>query len=114
MRLVLGLKAKTTDTRGRAGGEVEAIGRDVTQFKAGDQVLAFRGMRFGTYAQYICMREDALLLLKPDHVTYDDAAAVSFGGTTACIFLEKEYPAGTQGSDLRSVRCGWDVSRTAC
>ena len=82
-------KAKTTDTRGRAGGEVEAIGRDVTQFKAGDQVLAFRGMRFGTYAQYICMREDALLLLKPDHVTYDDAAAVSFGGTTALHFLRK-------------------------
>ena len=35
------------------------------------------------------MREDALLLLKPDHVTYDDAAAVSFGGTTALHFLRK-------------------------
>ncbi|MGV2786880.1 zinc-binding dehydrogenase, partial [Clostridium perfringens] len=70
-------------------GEVEAIGKNVTRFKVGDQVLAFRGMRFGTYAQYICMREDALLLLKPDHVTYDDAAAVSFGGTTALHFLRK-------------------------
>ncbi|WP_339294645.1 NAD(P)-dependent alcohol dehydrogenase [Paenibacillus sp. FSL W7-1279] len=90
MRLVLGLRKPRQPILGvELAGEVEAIGRDVTQFKVGDQVLAFRGMRFGTYAQYICMREDALLLLKPDHVTYDDAAAVSFGGTTALHFLRK-------------------------
>ncbi|OME90718.1 MULTISPECIES: NAD(P)-dependent alcohol dehydrogenase [Paenibacillus] len=90
MRLVLGLRKPRQPILGvELAGEVEAIGKDVTRFKVGDQVLAFRGMRFGTYAQYICMREDALLLLKPDHVTYDDAAAVSFGGTTALHFLRK-------------------------
>ncbi|WP_098748309.1 NAD(P)-dependent alcohol dehydrogenase [Paenibacillus sp. EZ-K15] len=90
MRLVLGLRKPRQPILGvELAGEVEAIGKDVTRFKVGDQVLAFRGMRFGTYAQYICMREDAFLLLKPDQVTYDDAAAVSFGGTTALHFLRK-------------------------
>ena len=37
---------------------MEAVGQEVTRFKIGDQVLAFRGMQFGTYAQYICMHED--------------------------------------------------------
>lgn len=90
MRLVLGLRRPRQPILGvELAGEVEALGKGVTRFKIGDQVMAFRGMRFGTYAQYICMPEDGMVLLKPTHVTYDEAAAISFGGTTALHFLRK-------------------------
>lgn len=90
MRLVLGLRKPRQPILGvELAGEVEAIGQDVTRFKIGDQVLAFRGMRFGTYAQYICMHEDGMIVMKPEHVTYDDAAAIFFGGTTALHFFKK-------------------------
>lgn len=90
MRLILGFRKPRQSILGvELAGEVEAAGKGVTRFKPGDKVFAFRGMRFGTYAQYICMREDGLLTLKPDHVSYEEAAAVSFGGTTALHFLRK-------------------------
>src|SRR5690349_14287870 len=38
-------------------GEIEAIGRDVTQYQAGDQVYGYTGLGMGTYAEYICLAE---------------------------------------------------------
>ena len=68
-------------------GEVEAVGDAVKRFKPGDQVFAFPGAGYGCHAEYRTMPEDGLIARKPASVTFDEAAALSFGGTTALSFL---------------------------
>jgi len=70
-------------------GEIEAIGEDVTRFQIGDPVYAFTGTRFGTYAAYTCLREDSVMALKPSNITYEQAAAIPYGGLLALDFLRK-------------------------
>lgn len=70
-------------------GEVESVGKDVRNFEVGDQVFAFTGAQMGCYAEYKCMRADAAVALKPANLSYDEAAAMSFGGTTALSFFQR-------------------------
>ncbi|MGH2436410.1 MAG: NAD(P)-dependent alcohol dehydrogenase [bacterium] len=70
-------------------GTVESVGKDVRKFKVGDPVFAFSGLRMGCYAEYKCMPEDGSVALKPPSLTYEEAAAISFGGTTALDFFRK-------------------------
>jgi NADPH:quinone reductase-like Zn-dependent oxidoreductase len=60
-------------------GEVEAIGRNITQFKPGDAVF---GWCPGAFAEYVCARESALVI-KPDNITFEQAAASPVAGLTA-------------------------------
>jgi NADPH:quinone reductase-like Zn-dependent oxidoreductase len=60
-------------------GRVEAVGKDVIQFKAGDEVF---GSSMGGFAEYACVREDKLVL-KPTAMTFEQAAAVPVAGITA-------------------------------
>ncbi len=60
-------------------GRVETVGKDVNQFKAGDEVF---GSSMGGFAEYACVREDKLVL-KPTAMTFEQAAAVPVAGITA-------------------------------
>ncbi len=61
-------------------GIVEAVGEDVTRFRPGDEVF---GGRTGAFAEYVTVREDRALALKPANLTFEQAAAVSIAATTA-------------------------------
>jgi NADPH:quinone reductase-like Zn-dependent oxidoreductase len=61
-------------------GRVEAVGRNVKQFKPGDEV--FGGIDFGGFAEYVCVTEDSLVL-KPASMTFEEAAAVPAAALSA-------------------------------
>ncbi|MGH7492089.1 MAG: NAD(P)-dependent alcohol dehydrogenase [bacterium] len=69
--------------------KVESVGKDIRKFKVGDRIFAFSGAGMGCHAEYKCMPEDGAVALKPANLTYDEAAAISFGGTTALHFFRR-------------------------
>jgi NADPH:quinone reductase-like Zn-dependent oxidoreductase len=80
VRIPAGLrKPKNTRLGVDVTGQVEALGRNVTQFKPGDEVF---GMCQGAFAEYACASESAVAM-KPDNVTFELAAAVPIAGFTA-------------------------------
>jgi NADPH:quinone reductase-like Zn-dependent oxidoreductase len=68
-------------------GEIESLGKDVKLFRQGDQVFGFTGFNPGTYAEFICMNEKGSLALKPSNMSFEEAASVVDGASTALFFL---------------------------
>ena len=68
-------------------GEIEAIGKDVKLFKAGDHVFGSPGTKFGGHAEYVCVPENGPLAIKPADLSWEEAAAISLAGNTALFFI---------------------------
>jgi NADPH:quinone reductase-like Zn-dependent oxidoreductase len=81
IRPLLGLR-KPKDTRLGVdySGTVEAVGKNVTNFKAGDEVF---GGRNGALAEYVCVLADRAVVLKPANMTFEQAASVPVAAITA-------------------------------
>jgi NADPH:quinone reductase-like Zn-dependent oxidoreductase len=80
LRLLSGLrKPKFTGFGLDFAGVVEAVGKNVTQFKSGDEVF---GGKLGSVAEYVCVRKERVAL-KPANVTFEQAGAVKHAGLTA-------------------------------
>lgn len=88
VRLALGWNAPRQPILGtECAGVVEAVGAEVTRYRAGDAVIAFQGAAMGAHAGYVRVREDGAVAPKPDTLSWDEAAALLFGGTTALHYL---------------------------
>jgi NADPH:quinone reductase-like Zn-dependent oxidoreductase len=86
LRLLIGLrKPKIARLGSDVSGEVEAVGRKVTQFKMGDEVF---GLCRGSFAEYACAPESALAL-KPKGLTFEQAASAPHAALTALQGLRK-------------------------
>lgn len=68
-------------------GEIEAVGKDVTKFKIGDEVFGRPDPVMGTHAEYICIPEDGVLTTKPANATWEEAASLPQMGNTALYFI---------------------------
>lgn len=87
-RLVFGLCHPRRQLLGTEfAGVIEAVGEQVTRFKTGDRIIAYPGARFGGYAEYAVIHQDAAIVPAPDNLALDEAVALSFGGSTALHFL---------------------------
>ena len=79
VRILAGLrKPKITRLGVDVAGQVEAVGRNVTQFKPGDAVF---GSCRGAFAEYVCTSESTLVM-KPDNVTFEQAASAPVAAFT--------------------------------
>ena len=70
-------------------GTVESLGKAVTAVAVGDPVFGSTGFKFGAHAEYVCLAPDALYAVKPANMSFEEAAAVLFGGISALHFLRQ-------------------------
>ena len=75
-------------------GVVESVGKKVTTFQAGDAVFASGSksaikLRFGSYAEYMCLPEDWNLAHKPSNVNFEEAAAIPYGAGLAWFYFKR-------------------------
>ena len=88
LRLALGVRRPRRRVLGAYfAGEVARVGRDVADFKVGDQVFGTSGLRLGAYGEFIAVPARATIVEKPRSMSFTDAAAVPMGGLNALHFM---------------------------
>ena len=89
-RLILGISRPRNPVLGMVmSGVVESVGRNVSKFKPGDEVYGMTGPGFGSYAEYNCVSENGCFVHKPEHLSHEDAAAITYGGLLASDCLQR-------------------------
>ena len=96
MRLMIGFTKPTLATTGTEfAGEIDALGKSVTNFNIGDKVWGFNDLGLSTHAQYLIMPADGEVLKMSDKSTIEQAAASAEGAHYAINFINKvEIKAG--------------------
>lgn len=72
-----------------AAGVVESVGAEVTRFAPGDEVMVMQGSRMGGHAEYLAVPEGGDIARKPAGLSFEEAAAIVFGGHTAMRYLSR-------------------------
>jgi NADPH:quinone reductase-like Zn-dependent oxidoreductase len=89
-RLAVGLTGPRQPILGtELAGVVERVGARVTRFAQGDEVVAFPGSSMGSHAEYRVIAEDGRIARKPANLSFEEAATISFGGSTAMHYLHR-------------------------
>jgi NADPH:quinone reductase-like Zn-dependent oxidoreductase len=93
IRLAFGIRRPRQPVLGQElAGDVESVGSNVRSLRKGDRVFAATGIGLGAHAEYICLRENprtGAIVTMPANLTYEEAAAVPYGGGEALEFLRK-------------------------
>ena len=90
LRLVVGFTGPRRRILGLVlAGEIEEAGRAVKQLRVGDRVYAFTMLHFGCYAQYTCLPATSTIGLAPANMSFEEAAALPYGGLLALHYLRK-------------------------
>src|ERR1700730_16592349 len=92
MRLVLGIARTRKPILGLVlAGQIEETGKGVRRFRVGDRVYAFTKFHFGCYAEYACVPDTSTMAHAPSKLTYEETAAIPYGGLLALHFLRKGH-----------------------
>jgi len=95
MGLVLGFNKPRKSILGMiVSGTIESTGEKVSRFKTGDSVYGWTlgdglKIRFGTYADYICLPEKSVIVNKPDNIDFEEAAAIPYGSLIGLHYLNR-------------------------
>lgn len=90
MRVLLGFTAPRQRILGMVlAGEIDAVGDRVTDWKVGDEVFGIGGFHFGAYAEKVCWPAGAAIAQRPANLSFEEAAALPYGGLIATDFLRK-------------------------
>jgi NADPH:quinone reductase-like Zn-dependent oxidoreductase len=114
VRAIAGLarpRARATRLGADMAGSVEAVGKNVTGFRPGDEVFGGLDDR-GTLAEYLSIRHDGAVLAKPAGLTFEQAASVPVAGCTALQALRDKGRSGPGTRSWSTARpAGWGRSR---
>jgi NADPH:quinone reductase-like Zn-dependent oxidoreductase len=70
-------------------GVIEATGKEVKRFKAGDQVMGYLGQKMGAYAEYVCMPEDGTIGFMPANLSHTEASVLPYGAIMGTSILRR-------------------------
>lgn len=89
-RLFSGLrKPKRPILGSEFSGIVEAVGKEVSSYKVGDRVFGLSTYKFGTHAEYICIKENGSMAIMPENIGFEEAACVLDGLMLAQNYIRK-------------------------